>query len=124
MGCTLNEALKFLGIVDYLDGSDGHQELVMPKHRKEQRELAEAVGRLPHHFAEHVSPAVLRQISLAAAAGRWEQATSDLIRALHARRRVITNQEYEKLRLVLQALEVPTEQLDPLLSPQVRGPSP
>jgi hypothetical protein len=112
---VLNEALEFLGLAAGSKTHNDSYELVMPRTRKEQRELADAMRELPDRFAGRVPAHVLEQIRVAAAAGQWERAVDELISALHARGEVTSDQEHEKLRAVLRALDMPGERLDALM---------
>jgi hypothetical protein len=69
---------------------------------------------LPVRFADRVPAHTLKQVSHAAAAGRWEQAVDKLIRELQARGEKISDQEHEKLRALLQTLNMPAARLDAL----------
>jgi hypothetical protein len=108
----LNEALAFLGLTA---DSAGRYELTVPRTRAEQRELAEAMRRMPGRYAARLSARAASKITAAAAAGQWEKAIDQLITTLHARAEVITAAEREELCAVLKALNRPTECLDTLL---------
>jgi hypothetical protein len=82
--------------------------------RKEQRELADAMRRLPDRFADRLPARTVEQVRGAAAAGRWEHAVDELIIALQARAEAVTVEEREHLRHVLKALEMPDEPVDAL----------
>jgi thioredoxin-like negative regulator of GroEL len=112
---VLSEALEFLGLAGGSDASAGRYELRMARTRNEQRELAEAMRRLPGRFATRLSAQTMEQVRGAAAAGRWEQAVDELIIALQARAGTVTDQERQELRAVLQALRMPTERVEALL---------
>jgi hypothetical protein len=49
---VLNEALEYLGMASGSNTYNGPHEVVMPRTRKEQRELAEAMRQLPHRLAD------------------------------------------------------------------------
>ncbi|GAB2807364.1 hypothetical protein GCM10027176_10560 [Actinoallomurus bryophytorum] len=110
---VLDEALEFLGLSARSNTHDPY-ELAMPGTRTEQRELAEAMRRLPGRFAGRVSAQVREQVNAAAAAGRWEQAVDRLVTALRASGEVLSDQEHELLGAVLQALNMSGERLDAL----------
>jgi hypothetical protein len=112
---VLSEALEFLGLAADSDASAGRYELRVARTRKEQRELAEAMRGLPGRFADRLSARTVEQVRGAAAAGRWEQAIDELIMALDTRAEMVTDQEREELRAVLEALDMPGEQVDALL---------
>jgi hypothetical protein len=112
---VLSEALEYLGLAAGTEVPGGRYEVRIARTRKEQRELAEAMRRLPGRFADRLSPRTVEQVRGAAAAGRWEQAVDELIIALHARAEAVTDQEREQLRAVLEALEMPGERADALL---------
>jgi hypothetical protein len=67
----------------------------MAQSRKEQRELAEAMRRLPGRYADRLSARTREKIAGAAAAGQWERAIDQLITTLHARAEIITAAERE-----------------------------
>jgi hypothetical protein len=112
---VLSEALEFLGLTGGSEASAGRYELRVARTRKEQRELAEAMRRLPGRFADRLPARTVEQIRGAAAAGRWEQAVDELITALRARAEAVTLEEHADLRDVLKALEMPGEPADALL---------
>ena len=109
---VLGEALEFLGLTEDSRVGNGRYELVITKTRKEQRELAATMRRLPDRFADRLSAQDLQQVRGAAAAGQWERAIDELITALHARSEAVTGQECEELRAVLEALAMPAERID------------
>jgi hypothetical protein len=116
---VLDEALEFLGLSA---GSHPHGpcELAMPGTRTEQRELAEAMRRLPDRFAGRVSAQAREQINAAAATGRWEQAVDRLVTALRTNGEPLGDQDYELLSAVLRALNMSGERLDALVRRQAR----
>jgi hypothetical protein len=101
---VLNEALGVLGPAG---DSNGRYEPGMAKPRKEQRDLAEAMRRLPGHYADRLSARTLQRITDAAAAGQWENAVNELITALHARAEAVTAAERDDLHALLDALNMP-----------------
>lgn len=81
---VLNEVLDFPG----LTGGSARDRGSAPcsgRPRQEQQELAARIRALPGRFAGRMSAYTLRQVTGAAAAGRWEEAVEELIIALHAR---------------------------------------
>lgn len=111
----LNEALTLLGLTADWDASAGRHELSVPKTRAEQRELAEAIRRIPGRYGNRLSARAREQVTAAAGAGQWEEAIDHLITALRARAETITVGEGEELRDVLEALNMPADCLDALL---------
>jgi hypothetical protein len=111
----LNEALAFLGLTATPAAAADRYESRVPGTRKEQREPAEAMRRMPGLYATRLSARAVEEITAAAAAGQWEKAIDQLITALHARAETITAGELEELRAVLKALNMPTEFLGTLL---------
>jgi hypothetical protein len=75
--------------------------LTVSKTRAEQRELAEAMRRMPGCYAARLSARSIEEITATAAAGQWENAIDQLITALHARAEIITAAEREELSGVL-----------------------
>lgn len=110
----LSEALEFLGLAGGSEAPADRYELRVARTRKEQRELADAMRRLPDRFADRLSARTVEQVRAAAAAGRWEHAVDELITALQARAEAVTLEEREHLREVLKALEMPDEPVDAL----------
>jgi hypothetical protein len=82
--------------------------------RTESRKLAEAMRRLPGHYADRVAPRTLRRITGAAAAGQWERAVDQLIIALRSGPAPLTAGERDELRAVLKALGMPGERVEVL----------
>ena len=112
----LNEALAFLGLTADSDARAGRYELTVPRARAEQRELAEAMRRMPGRYANRLSAQAASGITAAAAAGQWEKAIDQLTTTLHARAEIITAAEREELCAVLKALNMPSECVDTLLA--------
>ncbi|MCW2889610.1 MAG: hypothetical protein QOE54_4349 [Streptosporangiaceae bacterium] len=82
--------------------------------RTESQKLAEAMRRLPGHYADRLAPRALRRITVAAAAGQWERAVDQLITALRFGSAPVTAGERDELRAVLTALGMPGERVDAL----------
>jgi thioredoxin-like negative regulator of GroEL len=82
--------------------------------REERRDLAEAMRRLPGHYAGRLPAPTLRQVAATAAAGQWEQALDHLIRSLSARTQPITTVEREQLKRLLTAMQMRDDRLDSL----------
>jgi hypothetical protein len=112
---VLSEALEFLGLAAGSDAYMDRHELRVAATRKEQRELAEAMRRLPGRFSDRLSARTVEQVRSAAAAGRWEQAVAELVIALRVRAETVTDQEREQLRAVLEALHMSAEPVEALL---------
>ena len=113
---VLNEALELLGLAGGSNERPERNELAMARTRNEQRELAERMRRLPGRFADRLSARTLKQVTDAAAAGRWEQAVDELITALRVRAEAVTDRERAELHAVLEALSMPVERVDALLT--------
>jgi hypothetical protein len=111
---VLNEALEFLGLAGDSNARNGRYEPSMAKPRKEQRDLAEAMRRLPGRYADRLSARTLQRITAAAAAGQWEKAVNELITALHARAEAVTAAERDDLHALLNALNMPVQRVDNL----------
>jgi hypothetical protein len=111
---VLNEALGFLGLAGGSNARNGRYEPSMAKPRKEQRDLAEAMRRLPGRYADRLSARTVQRITGAAAAGQWEKAVDELITALHARAEAVTAAERDDLHALLDALNMPAERVDNL----------
>jgi hypothetical protein len=107
---VLNEALEFLGL-----GGDSapHEryELRIVRTRKEQRELAATMRRLPGCFAGRISGRTVERIQASAAAGRWEQAIDELLTALHTHDAPVTGVERAELRAALVALDMSADRV-------------
>jgi hypothetical protein len=112
---VLNEALEFFGLTTGSNARSSRYESGMAQSRIEQRELAEAMRRLPGRYADRLSARTREKITGAAAGGQWEKAIDDLMTALHARAETTTAAERDELRAVLDALKMPGEHLDALL---------
>jgi hypothetical protein len=112
---VFSEALELLGLAGGSARYRRGQESAMARTRQEQRELAETMRALPGRFADRLSVRTLQQVTVAAAAGRWEEAVEELIIALHVRAEMVTRAEREELSAVLEALNMPREHLDVLL---------
>ena len=110
---VLNEALEFLGLAGESASHDRYA-LRIARTRKEQRELAATMRRLPGRFAGRVSARALDQVQTLAAAGRWEQAIDELITVLHTQDAVVTGVERAELRAAHVALDMPTDKFDRL----------
>jgi hypothetical protein len=108
---VLNEALEFLGLTGDSAPRDRY-ELRIPSTRKEQRELAATMRRLPGCFAGRLSARTVEQVQAWAATGRWEQAIDELITALHTHDAAVTGVERAELRAALAALDMPTDGID------------
>jgi hypothetical protein len=112
---VLSEALAYLGLAARSDDIAGRYELKVARTRTEQRQLAEAMRRLPGRFADRLSARTVEQVSGAAAAGLWEQAVDELITALHVRAEAVTDQERMELHAVLEALDMSGKRVEALL---------
>jgi DNA transposition AAA+ family ATPase len=112
---VLSEALEFLGLVEGSKARNVRYGSGMAKPRKEQRELAETMRRLPARYADRLPARTLEKIKGAAASGQWEKAVDRLVTALHARAEAVTTVEREELRAVLEALNMPVERVDNLV---------
>jgi hypothetical protein len=108
---VLNEALEFLGLASE-SAPRGRYQLRIARTRKEQRELAATMRRLPGRFSGRLSARTMEQIHALAAAGRWEQAIDDLITALHTHDVAVTGAERAELRAALVALDMSVDRID------------
>jgi hypothetical protein len=107
---VLNEALEFLGLTS--DSAPRRRyELRIERTRKEQRELAATMRRLPGRFSGRLSARTVEQIHALAAAGRWEQAIDELITALHTHDAAVTGAERAELRAALLALDMSVDRI-------------
>ena len=113
---VLNEALELLGLAGGSGERPERHELGMTRTRNEQRELAERMRRLPGRFADRLPDRTTKQVTDAAAAGRWEQAVDELITALHVHAGRVTDRERAELHAVLEALSMPADRADALLT--------
>lgn len=84
--------------------------------RRQQRELAKVMRRLPARYADRLPVRALERITGAAAAGQWETAVDRLIRALRSRAETVTPDERDELRALLEAMDMPGERADTLLT--------
>jgi thioredoxin-like negative regulator of GroEL len=98
---------------------DNRQATGLALTHKEHRDLAEAMRRLPGHYAGRLPAATVDQVTAAAAAGRWEQALDQLIGSLFACTGPITTAEREHLKTLLTAMQMRDDRLDSL--PDRRG---
>lgn len=84
--------------------------------RDGQRELADAMRRLPECFRDRLPASMVQRVVGAAASGRWETAVDQLVMALYMRGAPVSAAERAELRDVLAALGVPAHRLDRLPS--------
>lgn len=109
-----SKALESLGLAR---GStrDARQIAGIAGAHEERRELAATMRALPGRFAGRLSAGMLERITVAVAAGRWEEAVEDLITALHARAEAVTDQERNELRAACEAMNMDGERVGGLL---------
>jgi hypothetical protein len=112
---VLSEALEFLGLAAGTPTSGDRYEYRLARTREEQRALAEAMRGLPMRFADRLPAQTTQRIRDAAARGHWEHAVDELISALHARGEAVTAEERDRLRALLEALDMPGERVETLL---------
>jgi hypothetical protein len=108
---VFNEALEFLGLTGDPAPCDRY-ELRIARTRKEQRELAATMRRLPARFAGRLPARTIEQVHAAAGAGRWEEAVDELITALRTDDVAVTDAERAELRAVLVALDMSAHRID------------
>lgn len=85
-----------------------------PLTRRQHRELAQTLRRLPSCYRDRLPQPTLRRVTDAAATGRWEKAVELLVSALHSRAARVTAAERNELRAIVTALALPAERVDAL----------
>ncbi|GLZ12900.1 hypothetical protein Acsp04_31350 [Actinomadura sp. NBRC 104425] len=79
-----------------------------------RRRLEQTLRRLPDRYRDRLGPPALRQVTRAAAGGRWDAAVDHLVAALCRCEAPVTAAERQELRAVLRALDRPTDRVDAL----------